>query len=155
METRRFRPVSIQIEGTLIASDETPQVYQMAVPGRLYERQDDFRLVYRETATGLGKTMTTIHWKDETRVRIVRTGQASMTLELRPGERGMSRLTMPFGILTFDVETEGIEWNETPRGGQLKLLYILDYGNKQTVQSSMRIKYRFARDDLTNDLLNV
>ncbi|MGI6077019.1 MAG: DUF1934 domain-containing protein [Fastidiosipilaceae bacterium] len=146
---QRFKPITVNMEGTMTAVGSEPHKIQMACPGRLYERDGNFRIVYREpTSSGLGKTLTTVHWQDETMVRIVRTGHSSMTLELRPGERGMSRLKMPLGILTFDVETENIKITETDRGGSIELSYFLDHGANQVIQSLMKISYRYARDDL-------
>lgn len=143
-----FQSVLVRVEGEQWAPGEERQTIRFACPGRLYVNDGGRVLLYRELeAAGMGRTLTKLELRADGGVRLVRTGDVSMSMTLYSGQKEETRIHTPHGILSLGLFVSRVQLFEQPDGGCAKLSYTLDYGNQQSVNTRLDIRYQYSDED--------
>ena len=134
--------VMIALKTVQTCGGERLDPVELQTPGIFGMLNNKYYIRYRESEiTGYPDTTTTIKvWKDN--VEVTRKGKFQAKFVYRTGERSLFQSSMPYGGGSFvvAVDTSDITYSFSPKGGNLRVDYVMDADNENFVQNSLRVK---------------
>lgn len=136
-------PILITVVNKQTDEEGNEQVIKMTCEGRLYDREKEMVLVYREgEASGLENTLTTISIaKEDDEVLLSRVGDTQMKMHFKNGNHYQSRMATPFGFFDMNFTTQELKVERRDDGGNIEVLYALDFNHQLPLRNEINILY--------------
>lgn len=136
-------PIHLTILGRQSEPNGEPQEIKMMTEGRLYQQSKAQVIAYRENDhSGLGRTLTTLKVMEDGHIELLRSGETQSKMTFRAGERHLTQLQTPVGLMTIGLLTHEAYASMNPDEGLLRIRYALDYSNQNPVDMTLELKYR-------------
>lgn len=107
--------------------------------GKLYTKDELYIISYKETAEGLGKTLTTLKFKSG-RVELLRSGELSSFIVFDKKAPFNGIYPTPYGKFPITVTTNKIEVSAGEDEGRIFLNYVLDLAGEK-IKNKFELKY--------------
>lgn len=134
----------INIRGTMEQAGEVDTVNLMT-KGSFVQRNGHFFISYQETeATGYEGNITTVKVEEESKVSMLRHGNAPSQLVIECGRRHVCHYDSGFGSMSLGVAADEIHNNLTESGGEVTFSYTLDSGEAQISHNQVKITVQEA-----------
>ncbi len=131
------------------AKGETQSV-KVTTEGRLYQREADTVLMYKEAEqSGMDDTTTTVSIPhDLSEVVLTRIGDNRMKMQFKEGNHYMTHMATPFGYIDLGFYTQHMELDIGEHRGEIKINYALDFNHKSPISNHINIKYQNLNRDV-------
>lgn len=134
--------VRLHIVGKQWEAEDSPQEITVTTQGRLYRRANETVLTYRESEdSGMGLTRTTLKILADGGIHLLRTGETQSKMEFVAGDRHMTQMTTPLGLLQMGFYTHEAKAELGDERGDIRIRYSLDYSNQDSVNISLHVEY--------------
>lgn len=134
----------INIEGTM-QQDGDSETVSLLVKGSFIHRNGKYFISYREAEdSGYEGDLTTVKVEDESRVSMLRSGDAPSQLIIERGKRHVCHYDSMYGSLSMGVAADEIHNHLTERGGDVTFSYTLDVGDSQLSRNQVKITVQEA-----------
>lgn len=136
----------IQIKGTMETDDEQNDQVELMTRGSFTFKNGSYYIVYKETeATGYAGCTTTVKVaQDESRVSMMRFGDASSQLIIEKGVRHLCHYDVGPAALTLGVAADEIHNRLTDEGGEVEFSYTLD-SDREVFLSRNRVRIQVQK----------
>lgn len=143
--------VQLEIVGKQWEPGEEPQEIRLLTEGKLYRRAEETVIAYRETEqSGLGRTMTTLKVLPDGAIELLRMGDTSMKMHFLKGDRHLTQLDTPYGMLQIGLLTHEASADLGQEQGDIAIRYSLDHSQQNPVNMELNLHYeRTGRHDDT------
>lgn len=137
-------PILITIINKQSDEEGSEQSIRVTTEGRLYKRDNETVLLYKETKdSGLENTMTTVSIADDTdEVTMSRVGDHRLKMHFRAGNHYQTRMSTPFGDMDLNFTTQRLTVERGEDRGKIAIHYVLDFNNQKPLRNEISIKYR-------------
>ncbi len=123
------------------AQGETQSV-KLTTEGRLYRRDTETILMYKEEEQGMENTTTKLSIPhDLSEVLITRMGDHQMKMLFREGNHYQTHMSTPFGFIDLGFYTQHMALDIGDEKGEISISYSLDFNHKSPINTDLNIKY--------------
>jgi len=120
--------------------ENSEEVIELVTPGDFYCKENAYYLVYDETEiSGMEGTTTTLR-AENGYVNLIRFGSTNSNLKFREGIKDVSLYRTPYGVLEIAIIPSIVKVDINESGGEIKLIYELDFGGPQRSKNELHIK---------------
>lgn len=145
----RDKPVIIQVRAAQWTNGEAMPNIRLTTEGVLRNNEGTWEVHYDESeATGMEGTRTMIAISPSGAIRMERRGTVEMDMIFREGQNHRSQITMPYGILSFQLTTNEARGSLNEQGGSVSLSYALDFDADSVISTTLLLLVQ-AQDGLT------
>ncbi len=123
------------------AQGETQSV-KLTTEGRLYKRERETILMYKEEESGMENTTTKLSIPhDLSEVLITRVGDHQMKMLFKKGNHYQTHMSTPFGFIDLGFYTQHMAVDLGEEQGEIEISYSLDFNHKSPITTNLNIKY--------------
>ncbi len=146
-ENLDYVPLSVDFQAVQKDSDGLEQPLRFSCEGQFYRTDEAAVLLYRDPGDfGFSTTLNRVELYPDGGVKLVRTGEINMTLQLLEGEKSVTTLGVEGGQMTISLYAATVRHRVKDAAGSIDLTYVLDYGNSYTIENKLRIDFKPAKN---------
>jgi uncharacterized beta-barrel protein YwiB (DUF1934 family) len=136
------KDVIIEVKNTLTDFEGETEEITLISEGSLYEKENNYYIIYKENLTTGEGTTTTIKVESGQKVILIRQGELIQRQVFAVGRRDYGLFTTPFGELMMTVSTEKVDANIDENGGKIFLEYDLEISEQPVSHNLLNISVR-------------
>ena len=127
----------IRIKSRIEQDGETAGI-ELMTRGNFARRNGSYFISYQETeTTGYAGCTTTLKVaEDQSKVTLLRYGQANTQLTVERGRRHVCHYETTYGSMSMGVTADEIVSQLTEKGGTVKFSYLLDSGSSEVISKN-------------------
>ncbi len=138
------KDVIIKIKGSQEIDHDT-DIVELITEGHLYEREQKYYIVYKETEmTGFDGTTTTLKLEPQ-KVTMMRRGATISQLIFEKGQRHLTHYDTGLGIFNVGVTTSNLDLSFSMDGGCVAIDYDIEVNNLLTSKNRFEISVKGAK----------